>query len=138
VQIKTPNPDGSKVNASYIGDSLSGNRYMKCYDSLASQIPEPRTPMHVRLIPATSPPLSAISGITGSRFQRSQYFVLENPECRTPIPRDLVPPVPLEINGSDYFGKSLIAISTSMKLSPRQTRRPNPDGFGPSLLRLRD
>jgi hypothetical protein len=124
VLLKTPNPDGSTVNASIlIGDFPIGKSAPVMSRFTRPQIPEPRTPMARALSPRHVTSLSApISGIAGSRFHRSQFLCIRKPRMPNPDFPGSRATCPLVINGSDYIGKSLIAISTSMKLLPPQTR----------------
>jgi hypothetical protein len=115
VLSKTPKPDGSECQCFPFlsGISLSGNRHIRCRGSLAPRISEPRTPIRTCALSLPRRLLSPFYRESRDRdFKGRNPFALENPECRTPTSRDLVPRVPVAINGSDLFGKSLIAIST--------------------------
>jgi hypothetical protein len=76
---------------------------------------------HMRYFLATSPLFSLYRESHDHDFTGCNFFTRENPECRIPTFRDLLPPAPIVIDGSNDFGKSPITISISMKLSPPQT-----------------
>jgi len=101
------------------GISLSGNRHIKCRDSLALQISEPRTLMVRVLSPRHVTSSSTLSRIAGSRFHRPQFLCTIKSRMSNPDFAGSRATCPLSINGSNVIGKSPIVISTVMKiLSP--------------------
>jgi hypothetical protein len=103
MSTKTPKPEGSK---SQLLRSYRGFPYRRigAYDvvvRLHHNSSNPELQWHVCYSFATSPPLSTLSGIAGSQFRWSKYRAMRIVECRIPTFRDLVPPVPMIIDGSD-------------------------------------
>jgi hypothetical protein len=104
VQFKTPNPDPrwSMVNDSILsGISLSGNRHMK--GQRFTHLSKPRMP---RCDATCCHLLHYSCGTRRNSGSRNHSFstvlsTLKTPKCRVPTPRDLVPPVPALIDGSD-------------------------------------
>jgi hypothetical protein len=96
VQFKTPNSDGSTVNASIlIGDfPIRKSAQVMSWFTRPTNHRTPNSDACVLIPRATSPPFSALSGIAGSQFHRSQFLCTIKPECRIPTSRDLMPPVP--------------------------------------------
>jgi hypothetical protein len=123
---KTPKPDGSECQRSPFlsGISLSGNRHIRCRGSLAPQISEPRTPMRTCALSLPRHLLSLFSignrVIAISKVAIPLHWKIPNVEPRF---SGLQTRVQLGIHGPNLFGKSQIAISTSIKSpTPR-----NPD-----------
>jgi hypothetical protein len=100
VCFETPNPDPRcqrSTDPILSGISLSGNRRMKGSEALPFQNPECRYAMPRVVLHAVS------VGPIATRTRYSSMFLstLKTPKCRVPTPRDLVPPVPPMIDGSD-------------------------------------
>jgi hypothetical protein len=132
MQFKTSNPDGSTGQRFplLLGISLSGNRHIRCCDSLPSQNFEPQTLIqcHLSSPKPRGPTLPLHRRDFMDRESMMQVFVdVENPERRTPTSRDLAPRVSVAIDDSDQIGESLLAISMSMNSHLVKRRRPNPD-----------
>jgi hypothetical protein len=99
---KTLIPDGQR--------STSGYRYSRCRRP-ALLTSELRTRDATCCAPHNFRGSHRNSGLRGLSVLPSTS---KSPKCRIPIPRDLVPPVPPTMDGSNQIGGSRLAISTCM------------------------